>query len=403
MTSKDPIIVLFNYGGGLRGLIPAHFMTRIEEATGFAMADMVDVFTGPSTGAILNAALNVPCSKNPDRPKFKAKHMVHFYEREGAKIFPEDRFREFRAFVHDFNNRTMKIGQLNNLFRKGHYDPSYLGECLNLLYGEMKLSDSLKSLIVPVYNIDGKQLRAIEEAGDNDNSPVHTQNNFLDNGGHAVWLKNMKIGARRHAAPDVLMHDAIMASTAAPTYFPCHHFSMQHEGDEEATEISGIDGSIFDNPCISYHGAISPHIPKDRDVIMIALGTGVAVRSFTKDQWDSFGGLGVVDPVNDLPLINILFHAPESALVDAFRDELGNDLHVFNKSLIADFGHLDMPSLAIDDASPENFKRLAKFAHDMIDENQDAFDSICRILSKHAKRNAAGEKKKPKGFWGLFK
>ena len=114
MTSEDKtIVVLFNYGGGMRGLIPAHIMTAIEEKTGLAMADMVDVFCGPSTGAILNAALNIPDPEKPDRPRWKARHMVKFYEREGIKIFPPDRFRDFRGFIHDFSYSTMKIGQLN--------------------------------------------------------------------------------------------------------------------------------------------------------------------------------------------------------------------------------------------------------------------------------------------------
>jgi patatin-like phospholipase/acyl hydrolase len=59
-SRKKPVIALFNYGGGMRGLIPAHFMQRIEETTGLHMAEMVDIFMGPSTGSILNASLNVP-------------------------------------------------------------------------------------------------------------------------------------------------------------------------------------------------------------------------------------------------------------------------------------------------------------------------------------------------------
>ena len=117
MNQSKKKIALFNYGGGMRGLIPAHFMARIEEVTGLYMTDMVDIFTGPSTGAILNAALNVPHPDNPHIPRFRARHMVKFYEREGINIFPQDRTREFRALIHDFNNRTMKIGQLRSLFR----------------------------------------------------------------------------------------------------------------------------------------------------------------------------------------------------------------------------------------------------------------------------------------------
>ncbi|MEK7801672.1 MAG: hypothetical protein AAB276_04380, partial [Pseudomonadota bacterium] len=78
---KKPIIALFNYGGGMRGLIPAHFMQKIEEATGLHMSDMVDIFMGPSTGSILNAALNIPSPHDSTQPKYKARHMVRFYER----------------------------------------------------------------------------------------------------------------------------------------------------------------------------------------------------------------------------------------------------------------------------------------------------------------------------------
>ena len=401
MSKKDPIVVLFNYGGGMRGLIPAHIMAAIEDKTGLRMAEMVDVFAGPSTGAILNAALNVPSEDNPDYPKYRARHMVRFYEREGAKIFPADRFRDFRGFVHDFNNRTMKISQLNNLFRHGHYDPSYLSHCLRQLYGNTKLSDSLRSLVVPVYNIDGDQLTVIEEAGETGASPVHTRNNFLDEGGHAVWFKNIKLARNQKPAPDVAMIDAVMGSTAAPTYFPCHHFEAKQNG--RTLHYSGIDGSIFDNPCISYHGAIRQHIEPDQPVIMILLGTGYTLKSIKKDDWNSYGGLGVDDPVNDLPLISILFHAPESALVESFSQELGDDLHVFNKSIITGADKSNAPSLSIDDASPRNIKTLENFANAIIEGNQKQFDRVCDLLVRNRDRATNGKKDKKKGFLDIFK
>ena len=85
---KRTMIALFNYGGGMRGLIPAHIMSRIEDVTGLRMADMVDIFSGPSTGSILNAALTLRHPDEPSQPKFRARHMVRFYEREGSRIFP---------------------------------------------------------------------------------------------------------------------------------------------------------------------------------------------------------------------------------------------------------------------------------------------------------------------------
>lgn len=392
MAKQKTNIVLFNYGGGMRGLIPAHFMAKIEETTGLRMADMVDVFAGPSTGAILNAALNIPHPHHPERPKFRARHMVRFYEREGIKIFPPDRFRDFRALIHDFNNRTMKIGQLNRLFRYGHYSTANLGTALERLYGKHKLADTLSSLVIPVYNIDGEQLQIAEEAGESDETPVRTQNNFIDEGGHAVWLKNMKLNGMR--APDVTLYDAVLASTAAPTYFPCHHFAVNYSDKRGKVAYSGIDGSIFDNPCVSYHGAVRQHIPDDTRTIMIVLGTGYTLRSIKKEDWNRYGGLGVVDPVNDLPLINILFHASESALVEGMMQELGSDLFVFNKSIISRPGKSQMPNTQIDDASPENLKKLRFFAEEIMEENQKHFDRLCHLLVSNyeSRRASAGSR-----------
>ncbi|MCB1580389.1 MAG: phospholipase, partial [Alphaproteobacteria bacterium] len=157
---------------------------------------------------------------------------------------------------------------------------------------------------------------------------------------------------------------------------------------------SGIDGSIFDNPCVSYHGAIRQHLDAGTRVIMILLGTGYTHRSFKKEDWNSYGGLGVVDPVNDLPLINILFHAPESALIESFRQELGDDLFVFNKSLVADIGKPDAVNMAIDDAGSENLKRMSHFSEAILEEQSQEFDRLCHILVRN--RDSKPQKR---SFW----
>ncbi len=376
-------IALFNHGGGIRGLIPARIMTKIEEATGLPMTSMVDLFAGPSTGAILNAALNCPNPRMPGKPLYKAQHLVKFYERNGAKIFPPDRFRDLRGIVHDFNNRTLRLGQLNNLFRHGHYDSANLSTALRAMYGDTKLSQSLSSLIIPTYNIDGEQLEIVQESGENTASPVHTRNNFIDQGGHAVWLKNIKTGYPSEQAartPDVSLYDAVMASAAAPTYFPCHHFDVNHPDERGKRSYTGIDGVIFDNPCISYLGAIRRHVPEDHKLLMIVLGTGYTNRSVKKEDWNRYGSLGVVDPVNDLPLINIFFHASESALMDSFREEMEDNLFIFNKSMISSIDNPDAPNTQIDDASPENLKHLETFTEELLEENKGQFDAICHLL-----------------------
>ena len=407
--SEKLTIALFNYGGGMRGLIPAHIMSKIEDTTGLRMAEMVDIFTGPSTGAILNAAMTLRHPDEPSQPKYRARHMVRFYEREGANIFPADSFREFRGLIHDFNNRTMKLNQLNNLFRHGHYDPGHLAAALRALYGDAKLKDSLRSLIIPTYNIDSGQLAAVEEKGETGSSPVHTINNFIEEGGHAVWLKNIRTQTPEgieHQTPDVRLFDAVMASAAAPTYFPCHPFFTRYPDEERDTFITGIDGCIFDNPCISYMGAIRQHVPKDHRLMMIVLGTGYTNKSIKKEDWNRYGALGVVDPVNDLPLINILFNASESALMDAFAEEMGDNLFVFNKSLYS-IDRSTAPSTQIDDASPETMKRLRFFVEAMMEEKKDRFDELCHLLVTNRDRRmeesrAKTRKARKKHFFSFF-
>lgn len=380
-----PIVALFNYGGGLRGIIQAQIMSHIEQDTGLRMAEMVDVFAGPSTGAILNAALNLRNPENPSVPKYRARHLVRFYEREGERIFPASRFREFKGLINDLNNRTMRISQLNTILGQGHYNPANLGRALRTLYGDARLDHSLKSLIIPTYNIDGEQLRIVSETGEVGGPTIHTRNNFMDTAGHALWLKNIKINGMvgyKHKTPDVALYDAVMASTAAPTYFPCHHFKARWPGHTHHHEYAAIDGSIFDSPSTTYFGALQPHLLPGQEVVMLALGTGFTNRSIKKDEWNKYGSLGVVDPANDLPLINIFFHATESALLDVFEEKMNGNLFLFNKSLVSG-RQSDWPSVQIDDGSPGNMKKLKDFANSIIEDNRSRYEEMCALLVRH--------------------
>lgn len=393
---REPVIALFNFGGGLRGLIPAHIMTRIEKKTKLRMSDMVDIFCGPSTGAILNAALTLPHREHPHKSQYRARHLVRFYEREGPNLFPQDRFRELRGLLHDFNNRLTKISQLESIFKHGHYDPRRLSRALRALYGHAKLSDSLKSLIIPFYSLDGQNY---QPEGTSSRALMH----YAREGGHAVWLRNLKLHNGKHnlnKTPHVLLHDAVMASCAAPTYFPCHHLSIGWQDQRGTKEYAGIDGNIFDNPAVSYYGALKKQLDPHQKIIMLGLGTGYTNRSIQKEQWNKYGSLGVVDPVNDLPLINIFFHASESALSHSFIQELGDDLFMFNRSIID--GDPESPSWQIDDGSPENLKKMRNFAESIMEEQADQLDHICEIMVNHYEKRSGKTPKKGKGFFSFL-
>lgn len=376
----------------MRGLIPALIMQRIEERTGLAMTDMVDIFAGASTGSILNAALNIPHPDDPTRPKYRARHLVRFYQREGIRIFPRDAFREMRGLIHDFNNRLMKIGTLNKLLSHGHYDPANLGRNLRALFGKTRLHDSLKSLIIPVYSIERKGMQADQDKNETEESVAHYRNMLIDQGGQAIWFRKLNLGgATLYTGGDATIYDCVMGSTAAPTYFPCHSFATTLKG--RYTNVTGIDGSLFDNPCMTYMGALRHLIPDDTDLVMIVLGTGITNRAISEKDWNRWGSLGVVDPVNDLPLINIFFHASESALKEAFEFDMDENLYVLNKSLVYGEFKDDFPGTQLDDASPDSLRRMKNFSEMLMSEKSDTFNAICDLLVENY------QEKNKKGFF----
>ena len=377
------VVALFNYGGGMRGLLPLHIMAEIERRTGRSLAEMVDVFCGPSTGALINAALNMPDPDNPSKPRFSAEDMIRFYETEGINIFPKDAYRSFRGFIHDFNNRTLKISQLNALLAQGHYNPAALRRSCARLYGLAKMNKALSGLVVPFFNIDSTHIPAMRDPDDSDDSPVHSRVSIADPGGHAVWLTHLPfLPERRNLTPDVRLYDAVLGSAAAPTYFPCHTVPVTWPETGEKKIYTGIDGNIFDNPCITYHGVLKHFFGPDTNFLMIVLGTGKTRKSIKGSDWNRFGALGVVDPMNDFPLIRIFFHASESALMESFVTEMRDQAFVFNRSLYDDLPAEARPSPAIDDASPENLKRIENFARFLLKENEERLDRLCEILAE---------------------
>ena len=69
--------------------------------------------------------------------------------------------------------------------------------------------------------------------------------------------------------------------------------------------------------------------------------------------------------------------APESALMDSFAEEMGENLFIFNKSMFANRSKPGSPNPQIDDASPENLKALQRFFEEILEENQTKFDNLC--------------------------
>ncbi len=64
--------------------------------------------------------------------------------------------------------------------------------------------------------------------------------------------------------------------------------------------------------------------------------------------------------------------------MEGFAEEMGSNLFVFNKSMLSDKS--GYPNTQIDDASPENLKRLYHFFEETLEENKAKFETVCNIL-----------------------
>ncbi len=171
-------------GGGIRGLFSAALLAKIEEDLGVTVADHFDLIVGTSTGGLIALALGAGL-----RPR----EVVQFYANEGPTIFRPRR----RPFCW------------SALWcRKYSQEP--LKTALEACFGNRRLADSAKRLVIPSYNLDKDEVYLLK-------TPHHARL------------------ARDWKEP---MWKVALATSAAPTYFPACH---------DIDHIRLIDGGVWAN------------------------------------------------------------------------------------------------------------------------------------------------------------
>src|SRR5262249_13309121 len=147
--------------------------------------------------------------------------IVDFYRKDGPKIFSSPR-------------------GLARYVRGSKYSNSKLNEIVKAYFGSMKISQALVDVLVTTYDIRNPD---------------------------PYYISRQR--AKADSQHDYLMHEAAMATSAAPTYFP--PFSMN-----ERTLIDG--GLAANNPaCLAF--AEAKQLWPEEDVLLVSLGTGRLTRS----------------------------------------------------------------------------------------------------------------------------
>ena len=181
--------ILSLIGGGIRGAFVTSYLKELEQKLGRPIAECFDLIAGTSTGGIVAAGLALGMS---------AERMHQFYVDHGANIFtPRDPYRAkgiyryiFPTVNWIFNKRTG--GELASAFR-ARYCQDALEVAFAEGFGEKTLGDiQCTRLIMPSVNL--------------------TQ-------GKPHVFRSLHLPKAVHDR-DIQVAEAVIATTAAPTYFP---------------------------------------------------------------------------------------------------------------------------------------------------------------------------------------
>jgi uncharacterized protein len=183
-----PFKILSLDGGGIRGAFIAAFLADIEERLGCRIAEYFDLLAGTSTGAIIAAALAL---QEP------ASRIEAFYRERGPKIFTRRASLPLRGVVERAKAVCIEriltpYGLDYDLLRQSKYAGAELKSALDEVFADRKIGDAKARLVIPAVDLTRGQTVVFKTP--------HLPNMFRD---------------RHYRVADVLM-----ATTAAPTYFP---------------------------------------------------------------------------------------------------------------------------------------------------------------------------------------
>lgn len=201
-------------GGGVRGIIPAMILSRLEALTGKSCRNIFDMCFGTSTGSII--CFWLACG-------YDMKDLVAMYQNLGLQIFAP---KSWLAWIVSW-------------FCLPSYSTRNFCSILQEYFGDIRLKLLHRcgiKIATPVYDIKNKRL---------------------------VIFKSWKEGFW-----ETKIKDVILAATAAPTYFSPFVYK----------DKIYVDGGIcVNNPAMCAYTSAKRLFP-DSDIVILSLGTGTKIE-----------------------------------------------------------------------------------------------------------------------------
>lgn len=311
-------------GGGIRGIIPALVLARLEEETGRPAGDLFDLVAGTSTGGILALAVVHPGADGG--PGYPASEMVSLYRTEGPRIFRRSLWKLL----------TSAGGLVEEKYRS-----DALESVLDSLFGHTPLGRATAPVLVSAYDLAGRR---------------------------PVFFKSWRA---RHETLE--MRRVARATTAAPTYFEPSRMAV---GDGLR---SLVDGGVFvNNPAMSAYAEARRLLAadagsgegRDDDLLVVSLGTGSQTRPIAHRR---ARGWGVAEWA--VPLLDVVLDGVCDAVDYQLAHLLGRD-RFFRFQV-----ELERGRDALDDASAENLRGLEADARRLIETHGERLSRAASLLA----------------------
>lgn len=316
-SSEPSKTILSIDGGGIRGVIPAIVLSEIERLTGQPIAKLFDVVAGTSTGGIL--ALGLSCPNEQGAPRFTAAELAEMYRRDGQTIFPHE-----------------CLGKILQLFGP-KYPEGGRRKVLEDHFQETRLSEALTEVIVPSYDIEGRNPVFFRRASARERPQTH----------------------------DFAMRDVALATSAAPTYFK----PVRLPGGESSGDMVLVDGGVYaNNPGMCGFVDESAARGQPAGTLMVSLGTGELTKPLSYARSKRWGLIGW-----GLHVLDVVFDGVTEAVDYELAQVLGSGYHRYQVTLAES-------EQAMDDAKAANISNLEASARKMVNEREADLQALCQEL-----------------------
>lgn len=313
-------------GGSVRALIQGVVLTEIEHRTKKPISSLFDLIAGTSSGGNLAMGLTTPDAHG--RPKYPASDVARSYKENTPKIF-------HRSFLQTIN-------PFSSLFEEKYSTPVAAG-VYKKYYGARKLSEAIIPVVITGYEIEKRM---------------------------AYFFKSTL--AKEDPTNDFLMRDVVLATTAAPTFFE----PAKIENIASTDTYYFIDGGVFaNNPSLIALTEARLSFPHETDFLLVSLGSGVLNKPIL---YEEVKGWGVAQWAR--PILDVVF----DGIADTVDHELKHSLHRADGMANRYYRfqtQLTEEMKAFDDTSEQNFAALEELGQQLVDDNDETLDILCKQLT----------------------